>query len=650
MAMRRLVVRSRVWWVGLAVVSCCLAWGGEVRAVNEMQIERELRERLPAHPRLLWRPEMDDTVRERIEADEVLGLAWGLVRTAADEMLEVPPVERVVTGRRLLSVSRQCLKRVLFLGTAWRLTGEQQYLDRAQQELLAAAAFPDWNPSHFLDVAEMTAALAIGYDWFHDALDEPARHVIRAAIVEKGLQASYEHRWPVEGRNNWNQVCHAGLVLGALAVAEDEPELAARIVLRAVQNVPRAMEPYEPDGAYPEGPSYWNYGTSFNVLLIAALESVFGHDFGLFERHAGFRRTGDYFAHVTGPTGLYFNYADGGARRSASAAQAWLASRLDRPGLAYNEAGTLRRMRRIEPAGESERLLPLMLIWAERLDDAGDPAALSYLGRGDAPVGLHRSAWNEQSVYVGLKGGVPSSAHGHMDIGQFVLEADGVRWSVDLGADSYHALESRGMRIWGRDQDSERWKVFRYNNLSHSTITVDGQHQLVDGFAPIVRHAGSQDAEHEAHTVIDMSATYAGQVERAWRGVKLLTDGRVLVQDEVRALPDREGETVVRWAMATPGTIERSDAGEAVLLSGDERLHLRLTGLEALPQWKEWSLEPPNEWDSPNRGRRLVGFELALRPGESVRVGVVFTPGTAAEATPPPPYLRALESWSAPLP
>jgi hypothetical protein len=34
--------------------------------------------------------------------------------------------------------------------------------------MLAAAAFSDWNPSHFLDVAEMTAALAIGYDWLYE--------------------------------------------------------------------------------------------------------------------------------------------------------------------------------------------------------------------------------------------------------------------------------------------------------------------------------------------------------------------------------------------------------------------------------------------------------------------------------------------------
>ena len=31
-------------------------------------------------------------------------------------------------------------------------------------------SFTDWHPKHFLDVAEMTTALALSYDWlYHDS-------------------------------------------------------------------------------------------------------------------------------------------------------------------------------------------------------------------------------------------------------------------------------------------------------------------------------------------------------------------------------------------------------------------------------------------------------------------------------------------------
>ena len=79
----------------------------------------------------------------------------------AERQLATKPVERVLVGRRLLDKSRTALSRMMHLGLAWRLTGEKKYLERARAELLAVAAFADWNPKHFLDVGEMTAAVGI---------------------------------------------------------------------------------------------------------------------------------------------------------------------------------------------------------------------------------------------------------------------------------------------------------------------------------------------------------------------------------------------------------------------------------------------------------------------------------------------------------
>ncbi len=105
-------------------------------------------------------------------------------------------------------------------------------------------------------------------------------------------------------------MCHGGLTAGALAVMEDEPELAARTVHNAIHNVTRSMAVYAPRGSYPEGPGYWAYGTSYNVVLIAVLESALGTDFAL-SKAPGFDVTGQYPGLVTGPSGLTFNYADG---------------------------------------------------------------------------------------------------------------------------------------------------------------------------------------------------------------------------------------------------------------------------------------------------------------------------------------------------
>jgi hypothetical protein len=234
----------------------------------------------------------------------------------ADGFLDADPISRTLRGRRLLHQSRECLERVLVLATAYHLTGHDRYRERCEREMLAAASFEDWNPNHFLDVAEMTLALAIGYDWLFDELKPSSKERIRPAIVEKALKLPFETRhdgW-VRASNNWGQVCHGGLTAGALAVMEEEPELAAKTILNALENVTVSMEAYAPKGSYPEGPSYWGYGTTYNVILIAVLNSALGTDFGL-SNAPGFDQTGGYPPLVTGPSGETFNYSDGGSGR-----------------------------------------------------------------------------------------------------------------------------------------------------------------------------------------------------------------------------------------------------------------------------------------------------------------------------------------------
>ncbi len=95
-------------------------------------------------------------------------------------------------ARQMLNASRTALGRITFLAALYRMDGDKRYADRARAEMLAAAGFDDWNPSHFLDVAEMTAAMAIGYDWLFDTLSPDDRATIRDAIIEKGLKPGME--------------------------------------------------------------------------------------------------------------------------------------------------------------------------------------------------------------------------------------------------------------------------------------------------------------------------------------------------------------------------------------------------------------------------------------------------------------------------
>ncbi|MDP5089184.1 MAG: DUF4962 domain-containing protein, partial [Saprospiraceae bacterium] len=73
------------------------------------------------------------------------------------------------------------------LSLAFHLTSDPKYLDAAVSQMKTVCAFTDWNPSHFLDVAEMTNGVAIGYDWHYNHMKKEEIELIRSGLKTKGL-------------------------------------------------------------------------------------------------------------------------------------------------------------------------------------------------------------------------------------------------------------------------------------------------------------------------------------------------------------------------------------------------------------------------------------------------------------------------------
>lgn len=146
-------------------------------------------ERITPHPRLLLTQGGEEAVKKSIATFPSLLKVHKRILEESDEILIQQMAERVMEGKRLLSVSRLVLKRIFYLSYAYRMTKEEKYAYRATQEMLSVSRFPDWNPSHFLDVGEMVLALSIGYDWLYEYLESETRSIVRDAIVEKGLDA-----------------------------------------------------------------------------------------------------------------------------------------------------------------------------------------------------------------------------------------------------------------------------------------------------------------------------------------------------------------------------------------------------------------------------------------------------------------------------
>lgn len=577
--------------------------------------------RLADHPRLLLPKGAEKKLLKQINRDAV----WKEIHTAtlgeADRIITLPVNERIKTGMRLLAVSRENLRRIFILSYAYRMTGQEKYLMRAEQEMLKAASFSDWNPSHFLDVGEMTMALGVGYDWLYPALSEASRRTIREAIVEKGFKPSYDtaYNWFVDAEHNWNQVCNGGLAFGAIAVAESEPEWAQKIIDRAIDKVRLPMRHYAPDGAYPEGPGYWGYGTLFNVLLIGGLESTFGTDYGL-SQMPGFMQTGTYEMQMVSPLIKHFNYMDNSYEPESSSAPFWFYSKTQDPSVLCQQVSILQR----DTAKKylKDRVLPAMLIWGAGapMEKAVAPQETFWAGRGNTPVCVMRSGWGDPNArFVGVKLGSPSINHGHMDVGSFVFEADGVRWAIDLGSEDYNTTETRGVDLWNMAQQSQRWDVFRYNNRSHNTLTFNDKLQRVNGSAQIIE---SDSATARRFVKTDLTPVYAGQVDKVERTISLVDNDYLLIEDEITA---GKNYTRMRWTLMTRATPKILSDNTVMLEQDGKRCLLKIES-ETPIVWRFEKTPTVNTFDSPNPDVTMVVFDTDLKRGETQYVRAQLTP------------------------
>jgi hypothetical protein len=596
---------------------------------------------LPPHPRLLAHESDWTRLKARLTTEPDLAAYHGALIAEARQMLPQPALERTMTGRRLLHVSRELLRRVLLWSYAWQTTGEDVFARRAEQEMLAAARFTDWNPSHFLDVAEATAALALGYDWLYPVLTTEARGEIRTAIVEKGLRPGLDpedghNRWH-RAENNWNQVCFGGLTLGALAVGDEFPDVAAHVLESARAGIRHGLKPYAPDGVYPEGPTYWGYGTTYQVLLIASLESALGEDWEM-RSAPGFLASGGAYLQTVGPTGRTYNFSDGTERASFDPAIFWFARAAADPGLVSFERRHLARPDNLTSLAQRHRFATLAALWwpEPAASDVGPRLPLDWHGRGHNPVVVFRESWGDRNAaYLAAKGGAAEIAHGHMDAGSFIYEVDGVRWAVDLGMQAYESLESKGIRLFDRRQDSDRWTVYRLNNYSHNTLTIDGKLHRINGHATVERFSGQAGRRF---AVLDLSPVFAGQVGQVHRGFQLQPDRGFVVQDEIAGLT--RGQTI-RWQMATRAEVTLH--GDTATLTQDGRtLRVRVLA-PADATFTVGPADPPaDDFNAPNPGVRLLGIDLTAAGASSTTLAVQISPEATESAR---PVLRPLADW-----
>ncbi len=446
------------------------------------------------------------------------------------------------------------------------------------------------------------------YDWLYEYLSKETRNTLKEAIINKAFLPSLESEYNgfLTRTTNWNQVCNAGLTLAALSIFDEAKEESTYIIERSTESIKLAAQGYAPDGNYTEGYQYWFYGTTFHIMMLAALESALGSDNDL-HKIDGFMKTAEYILFMTSTVAQAFNYSDSGARQRPNIAMFWFAQKSNNPSLLYWEKFMLDKKEYLKSFGE-DRLLPALMSFGNTpgFSHVQAPKTNMWVGKGTTPVALFHRNWGEVNAqYLGIKGGKANVPHGHMDAGSFVYDANGVRWAMDFDPENYTVIESHIKDLWNLSQNSGRWKLFRLNNKAHNTLTINNKNHLVGGTATIIDYF---ETSEECGAKINLSPVFGSDIKSAIRTGKLSGDD--LIIEDVIETNDKSAS--INWRMVSQAIPTIDSENNYIRLERGGKVKYLTVESEFPVTLRQWSTTPDKEYESSNSFANLIGFESAL--------------------------------------
>ncbi|QWT24884.1 DNRLRE domain-containing protein [Subtercola sp. PAMC28395] len=506
-------------------------------------------------------------------------------------------------------------------------------------------AFPDWNPDHFIDTAQITEAFAISYDWAFDYWTSARRGLLVSSIQNRGLNRSipvyqstdptgpyaYGGNWAMLG-SNWNVVSNSDMALGALAVASENSTLANTVLNFALNSLPIGVSAFAPSGGYGEGLNYWDFASNKLVTLISSLRTATGSDYGL-SSLAGVSEIGYFGTYLRGASGVPFNFGDADPSSFRPATLLALGKIFNNPTFTYAGA---------QDSNLSDNLAQ-RLIWFDPSQTSQSPTAAQlpmdkYFS--NAGVGTFRSSWtNPNATFVGERGAslYSPSTNGHqqLDAGSFVLDALGQNWAVELGKenDSFSGLGT-----------SDRWNYLRERAEGQNTLVINPSNPNSARVDTPTGVSSFSSNSTSGFMVTDLSAQYP-DVSSWKRGVQVFDfKEQTVVQDEIVAPNPVEA----LWSMHTKAAIKVApDGRSAILTQNGVQLLARINSADPYT-FVDAPAGPlptsPSPVQSSNDGVRTLA--IRIQGQGNITVSVQFSPVRDPQVAPPvQDKVLALDQW-----
>ncbi len=611
------------------------------------------------HPRIIADKETFDRIKYDIANDEIAKWIYDVLKEATDKTLDLTEVldfieknkaEGLPTGNATCALYTTRIRDFSFL---WQITGEEKYAKAVYEIMDNMAEVKNWRPGEFLICSETMTAMAIGYDWCYDFLStiDGALEKIEKAIYEKGVRAgvtAYEGTYEdvvndnffgrsgwIYATTNWNHISNAGCGIASIALIDKYPKECSELISKTIYFMELGNENYYPDGGYLEGPSYWAYGTNYLTWYMMALDRAMGTTYGVI-CHPGIAQTCYYRPYITGladnpsAPGIrrQWNYHDSGTGLISSSMYMWFADKLRDPnlaGLRYQEIKDIDAANLNPKLSGYETATPYDLIYYNKDNfNLNINMPLDRYFKGIESVYM-RSDWNDRNaIYTGIHAGRNDINHGQMDAGNFIIEADGIRWAHDLGMDNYQLPQY----FW-RGQWSGRYNYYRERAESHNTIVINPNQyadQLYTSDSPVIRYESKPSG---AMAIVDLFPAYgSGRVKDMHRGL-FLTDDRtaIIVQDEITMRNPSEFYWFVTTMMNNVINISK-DGRTAILKNGEKRMHVQIVSDNPNVKFTEMKAEklpssPPTHELEYNNGA-FHKLTIHLTDIESLNLAVVF--------------------------
>ena len=526
---------------------------------------------LDSHPRVFVRDW--DEIKAKVSSTYETKQWYDAIKKKADEALATDTTKHVVNDRgNVLESARTGRDRIQALAFMYKVTGDKRYFDDAYQEMVDMGNWPDWSAfTSDLVTAELLQGYAAAYDWLYDDLT-PEQRTTLVDIMKKQALAMYVYHY--EGAigwsfttltTNWNPVCNATAIMAAMAIADEEPELAEYLLEKAPPCIQNALPPYAPEGGYPEGVSYWDYGTSFLIFAVDLLENAFVDGFQLpdnyvYWKSSGIDKTCDFGIYFNGPAGR-FNYGDCASGYTSCEIMYWMADRFNKPQYAWWQDNAQKQTNKYLTGYSAIT----SLIWYDPENAYLEPGVFpldKFYSSDNGVNGVSmRSSWeNDSALYAAMQGGDNNANHQHLSLGTYIIDYNMKRFITLHG---YHDYALTGAKN----------EIYYKRAESYNTLIINPSSSRDQNGNAIAKLINSGTSDNTSFGILDMTQTSDDYVS-ARRGI-MMTDNRnrVIVQDEVEARMPSE----FYWFANTDAAITISSDGKSAMLEMDgERMLARI--------------------------------------------------------------------------